>query len=241
MWQWISKLLRVGAEVMSPLATVAFLVLDATGMKEVALADKTIGWQWFALGAFVVFVGLVYWRVWHLHTENKRLRNARPEIALGEAIEHANAKLPPSTTQLQNGTPFSVYLDTVRLYRIPIHNSGGAASTVSVRLIDINPPAAPELLGITLHLCRDNPKDAISYKQSFPLSRGLTEYVDVIALKSRPPYECYVCNVALQHAIQKVQLNGNYTFTIGAYAGNYYKKRHYVVSVDTVEGKLSMA
>lgn len=175
-----------------------------------------------------------------LQRENEQLKSGLPNIEIGEAVEYDNAKLPHSTIQLLNGTPFSDYGDTVRLYRIPIHNSGGAAPEVSVKLIRITPPPE-EFASAILHIHDDYPKDATSFQKSFRLDRDATVYIDVIALRSNPPYECYIVNVAFQHAKKKSGLNGSYTFTIGVYAGNFAKTRDYTVYVDTINGKLTMS
>lgn len=58
-------LLRVWADLASALMTALFLLLDVSGSQPVSQRD--VEWQWFALGAFAVFVVLVYARVYSMH------------------------------------------------------------------------------------------------------------------------------------------------------------------------------
>ncbi|MDA1280183.1 MAG: hypothetical protein O3B95_09145 [Chloroflexi bacterium] len=90
---------RTVGELVSPIAVVTFLALDLAGVAEGIQKDandprkgtQSINCEWWALGAFVVFVVLIYSRVYGLR---RQLENKRPELVS-----------PPGTKVLMEWSP----------------------------------------------------------------------------------------------------------------------------------------
>ena len=74
------SIIRSFAEILSALATAVSIALEIVGVKQLQVADYSVGWHLFALVAFLFFLPLVYWRVFsyksQLDEREKRRRIA---------------------------------------------------------------------------------------------------------------------------------------------------------------------
>lgn len=188
-----------------------------------------------------------------LRSELELMKAAQPIIALGDPVDFPNETLerthmvndPSWSSSVSNPPQTRVPLPNVPvlLFRIPVHNSGASAPSVCVKLIETSPPMQGGLPTPTLHLAGDNPQDHVSYSRSggFHLPRDATEHIDVIAMEKTAPHKCFIWSIASPDAVQEMSLNGVYTFTIQAFAGNSPSEpRQYGVEADTARGTLIM-
>lgn len=76
----LSAFLRGLGAVLSLLSTASFLSLDITGALD--RPDSEYPWQWWALGAFLMFVSFVVWYVGALEWQLHKIKTARPSVHL---------------------------------------------------------------------------------------------------------------------------------------------------------------
>ena len=115
------NLLRfLGGELMPLLVAASSWALGLYGQK---IAGHDVEWNWIAGGFVVVFVILVYQRIWRLRSELSALTENRADVSL------FFEKKPP------------MYSSVDHWYRILVKNLSGTASAegVDVRLVNIDP------------------------------------------------------------------------------------------------------
>jgi hypothetical protein len=80
--QRVLQMLRLGAELLFMLLTAIFLVADGFGLRQVQApnSDQGVRWAVFAAVALVVFVVLVYWRIFQQHGEIQALRSTQANL-----------------------------------------------------------------------------------------------------------------------------------------------------------------
>ena len=127
-------------------------------------------------------------------------------------------------------------------YRIPLTNHG-AACDVRVKIEGTQPDIDGVELPVTLHLARDDP-DPYSlkreFKQTFPLARDETVYLDVVARDFEDAAKCYLWNVAYEDGFQEVRLGGTHILKLRAYAGDVNVEAYYEVYADAMLSRLEM-
>jgi hypothetical protein len=131
---------------------------------------------------------------------------------------------------------------SVTRYRIPVSNDGAAVEQVTVKLVAVDPDIDGVLPPVTLHVVGDDHPYELSqqYRSMFPLHKGDTAYIDVVAMDESRPETCYLGNIACQDAMQEVELGGTRRLTLRAYAGNEPAEERYEVYADAMSARLEM-
>ena len=91
MWRWVAPAIRVAGVLGAAMLAALSIVLDAMGVQP---GGHEVAWQWWALGAFVVFVIIVLW--WGISLElqlNERGRNREIIRQIRPLIQHGNSLL----------------------------------------------------------------------------------------------------------------------------------------------------
>jgi hypothetical protein len=85
----VLQISRLGAELLLVLLTATFLVADGFGLRQVEApnSDQGVRWALFAAVAFVVFVVLVYWRIFQQHGEIQALRSTQADLEISAQKE----------------------------------------------------------------------------------------------------------------------------------------------------------
>jgi len=85
----VLQILRLGAELLFALLTAMFLVADGFGLRQVEEPNSGQGVRWalFAAVAFVIFFGLVYWRIVQQHGEIQALRSTQADLRISTRKE----------------------------------------------------------------------------------------------------------------------------------------------------------
>jgi len=187
-----------------------------------------------------------------LQEELRAANDRKPLIELGapKLLEHGvlrrtQLRGPIETSVGTSGPPSRVPIAErrIRNYRIPVTNHGAYAPEVRVKVVGISPGVEGVSEEVTLHIVHDNPPlDNYTFKGNFPLARGETQLLDVVAMDEQDPKTCYLWNIAFQDAdaVQEVKLGGAHAFAIRAYAGDVSAEKRYEVYADSLEARLDM-
>jgi hypothetical protein len=235
-----------------------------------SLAGGSVLWlaglsKWAAFGLMAIATPIVAWLVYHvaslawlkqveeaagLRGQLKAVMEAQPNIRLGQPSRLEHGDLPRTevrgTIETSVGTRgprqrMVIRWSNITNYRIPITNDGAAAQEVRVKVIEFQPQVEGVSEEVTLHIAHDDPPlENYTFESSFPLARGETVHMDVVAMDEERPEVCYLWNIAFEDAVQQVKLGGTHWLKIRAYAGDVSAEARYRVYADALDRRLEM-
>jgi hypothetical protein len=92
------SILRTVGIFVSGLSTAASIIFDTVGVSQIL--GHTVKWQWFALGGFIIFAILMWWRGYELNQQNQQLQSRKSWIIDCETKTGRLPMLPESLLHL---------------------------------------------------------------------------------------------------------------------------------------------
>ena len=210
------------------------------------------------LGVLVLTVAEGAYAEWKTADERpKHATIARPVIELGDPEPWPDETLDRTKKEPVYRNPSASvpeidhYRETtssvpVRLYRIPVRNSGAFAPRVYVQLTRVSPTLPKGYPDPILHLMGDNDEDGRmtnKLSQGFELPTDASRKIDVIAMDKNDPHMCYIYSIHSPDMAEEIgPVVGVHTMTIRAFAGDAPSSpRDYLVDINSDEGTLLMS